>query len=53
MELLRAMGQSMVDRGAFTYSAAISAPEEGGDWERALELHCAMGHPNVEVNTIT
>ena len=53
MELLRAMGQSMVGRGAFTYSAAISKPEEGGDWERALELHCAMGHPNVEVNTIT
>ena len=41
-----------MDRDTFTYSAAISAVEDSGAWERAPELHCAMGQAKVEVDTI-
>ena len=46
------MRQGGLEPGVISYSAAISACEKGGPWERALELLQVMRHRGLEPNVI-
>jgi pentatricopeptide repeat protein len=45
LSLLDEMRQSGIEPTGFTYSAAISACGNGGQWERGLELLYQVGYP--------
>ena len=52
LQLLRMTAQTEVQSNAVTFSAAISACEKGGEWERALHLVGTMLRSSVESSTI-
>eukprot|EP00975_Prorocentrum_lima_P013923 2959038-Prorocentrum_lima.AAC.1 len=47
------MSHTKVEADTITYSAAISACEKGGEWEKAVELLASMEHAKVEADEIT
>ena len=47
------MEQSRLKLNEISFSAAISACEKGGEWEKSLHMFAAMAHSKVEPNRIT
>ena len=51
--MLGTMATASVEANTISYNAAISACEQGGEWQRARQLLGAMGQASVETDTIS